>query len=295
MARRSFREILRKGRGYLHDHMKVAALYIAFDGATPLPVYIRDFTKYEDTGDMGKRNKGYATFAQVTPRIIFFRSTLENARHGSIFSIAPGEAYRVERTDPPNDITRTADVTPLSTAEAEGLPVPDDDTVFSATPASYGYVVPANTGHGIYNNGAADQAIVADTPTLLVNDAQAFTDESQLPADLDTYYDGTHIVGRSGDGMLIKVSLTFTPSDETASDLTLWLDIGGVFTRIFEESHEIAYGAGEPHRIILDMIAYNRDTWEANRGRIWVESDGDGLISEVAYQIHRIHKGVTDA
>lgn len=295
MARRSFREILRKGRGDLHDHMKVAALYIAFEGATPLPVYIRDFKKYEDTGDMGKRNKGYATFAQVTPRIIFFRSTLENARHGSIFSIAPGEAYRVERTDPPNDITRTADVMPLSAAEAEGLPVPDDDTVFSALAPAFGYVVPDNTGHGIYTNGGGVQNILADTETLLINDRSGFVDETQLPTDVDTFYDGEFIKGQSGDGMLIKISLTFTPADQNASDLTLWLDIGGVFTRIFDTSNEIAYGAGQPHRIILDMIAYNRDTWDADGAKVWVESDGDGAISGVSYQVHRIHKAKANA
>ena len=127
MPRRSFREVLRKGRGDLHDHMKVPALYIAYEGATPLPVFVRDFTKFEDTGDMGSRTKGYANFAQATPRILFFRETLEDARHGAIFSIAEGEAYRVERTDPPNDITRTADVTPLSAEEADGLPLPSDD------------------------------------------------------------------------------------------------------------------------------------------------------------------------
>ncbi len=295
MPRRSFREILRKGRRDLHDHMKVPALYIAYDGATPIPMYVRDFTKFEDTGDMGSRNKGYATFAQITPRIIFMRNTLEDARHGAIFSIAPGEAYRVERTDPQNDITRTADVTPLSDEEMVDLPVPDDDSVLSALAPAFGYVVPDNTGHGIYNNNAGDQNILADTPSLLVNDAQGFVDESQLPSDIDTYYDGTYIKGKSGDGMLIKVSMTFTPADQNASDLTIWLDIGGVFTRIFETSNEIAYGAGEEHRIILDMIAYNRDTWEANGGRVWVESDGDGAISEVSYQIHRIHKAKTNA
>ncbi|MDR7062018.1 MULTISPECIES: hypothetical protein [unclassified Sphingopyxis] len=126
MPLRSFRKILRKGRRDLHDHMKVPALYIAFEGAEPVPVDVRDHSRFVGTGDMGSRVKGYAEVAEVTPKIIFFRDRLEDARYGSIFSVAPGEAYRVERTDPPNDETRTAYVTPLSAAEAEGLPLPEE-------------------------------------------------------------------------------------------------------------------------------------------------------------------------
>lgn len=126
MPSRSFRTILRKGRRDLHEHMKVAALYIAFDGAEPVAVDIRDHSRFVGTGDMGSRAKGFAEVAEVTPKIIFFRDQLEDARFGAVFSVAAGEAYRVERTDPPNDETRTAYVTPLSAVEAEGLPLPEE-------------------------------------------------------------------------------------------------------------------------------------------------------------------------
>jgi len=202
----------------------------------------------------------------------FLREQLEDARNGAIFSIAPGEAYCVERTDPENDITRTADVTPLSDEEAFGLPVPDDTTVLPAIPATLGYVVPDSTGHGLYDHGGASQVLAADTPVLLLNDRSGFLDESQMPADVDTFYDGTFITGRSGDGMLISISLTFTPSDQVASDLAIWLDIGGTFTRIFGSSNELAFGEGEPHLVRKNLIAYNRDTWQANGGRVWVET-----------------------
>lgn len=124
MPSRSFREILRKGRRDLHEHFKVPALYIAFDGAVPVPVDLRDHTRFVETGDMGSKVKGYASMAEVTPKIIFFRDQLEDARNGAVFSIAIGEAYRVERTDPPNDETRTAHVTPMAPEETLGLPVP---------------------------------------------------------------------------------------------------------------------------------------------------------------------------
>ena len=124
MPRRSFREVLRKGRRDLHYQLQVAALYIAFEGAVPLAVTVRDHTSTVQTGDQGSKAKGYAQMAEVDAHLVFMRADLEDARHGAIFSIAAGEAYRVERTDPPNDITRTAYVSPLSADEADGLPVP---------------------------------------------------------------------------------------------------------------------------------------------------------------------------
>lgn len=127
MPRRSFREVLRKGRRDLHDHMLVPALYIAFDGATPIPVDVRVQRQFVQTADMGSKVKGYAQMVEINPRVTFLVEQLADARHGAIFSIAEGEAYRVERTDPPNDITRSADVVPLSQSEATGLPLPPID------------------------------------------------------------------------------------------------------------------------------------------------------------------------
>jgi len=120
-----FRTALRKARRNLHDHMKVPALYIAYTGADPVAVSVRDFTRINDTGDMGKSSDGYAVISNSAPRLIFFRDELENARVGAVFSVADGVAYRVERTSPPNDETRTVEVTPLSASEAQGLPLPD--------------------------------------------------------------------------------------------------------------------------------------------------------------------------
>lgn len=124
MPRRGFREVLRKGRRDLHDQLQVAALYIAFDGAAPIPVTVRDHTRVIETGDEGSRAKGYAQMVEIEARLVFLRAELDDARNGAIFSLSPGEAYRVERTDRANDITRTAYVSPLSAAEAAGLPVP---------------------------------------------------------------------------------------------------------------------------------------------------------------------------
>jgi hypothetical protein len=124
MPRRSFREVLRKGRRDIHEQLEVPALYIAFDGADPVPVDIRVHRQFAQTGDMGSKVKGYAQMVEVSPRVIFLVEQLADARNGGIFSVVAGEAYRVERTDPTNDITRTADVSIMPLAETIGLPIP---------------------------------------------------------------------------------------------------------------------------------------------------------------------------
>lgn len=128
MTRRSFREILRKARRDLHEQLEVPALYIAHTGAAPVALTVRLHTQVVETGNQGASSKGYAEISEVTPRIVFMRDALEDARYGAIFSIAADEAYQVERTAPPNDISRTADVTVLSDEGRVGLPVPDATT-----------------------------------------------------------------------------------------------------------------------------------------------------------------------
>ncbi|WOE76318.1 hypothetical protein [Alterisphingorhabdus coralli] len=105
--------------------MKTEALFIAYNGAVPIPVTIRDSLRSTTTGDQGSSTNGYAEMADDVPMIVFLVAELADAKHGSIFSVAPGEAYRVERTFPPNDITRKAEVVRLSDSEAAGLPVPE--------------------------------------------------------------------------------------------------------------------------------------------------------------------------
>lgn len=148
----------------------------------------------------------------------------------------------------------------------------------------------AATGWGVYTNGAGAQALTASTKVDLVND-KASVIESQLPSDITTFYDGTKILGRNGDGISVRIDLTFTPSDGTASYLWVALDIGdGSPIEIFPKRFEITGGSGVAHEIPYDFPGYNLGTWEANGATVRVEADGPGNVENVAYIIHRLHK-----
>ena len=110
----------------LHSDRAIPALYIATDGATPIPCTVRVHDKFEGVGaPAGGSISGFAQVQNDTPRIIFI---VDDApafiRNGAVVSVEAGEAYRIDNTQPPHDITITAVVTRLPADEAVGLPVP---------------------------------------------------------------------------------------------------------------------------------------------------------------------------
>jgi hypothetical protein len=126
----SFRDIKRNARRHLHQQMSVKALYVPpVSNPTPLEVTVRLHVSFAPLG--GDIEGGYQFGAErhdTTPRIVFLRSeisTLQNAipERNSIISVETGEAYRVSTVRTPDDITVTAEVTPLSASETIGLPV----------------------------------------------------------------------------------------------------------------------------------------------------------------------------
>lgn len=125
MSRR-VREAMRRGRRDLHREMSVPALYIPVPNATPIPTTVRTHDLPNANGKPGGRDDGYAQNADAKPRLIFLADDAPALiRVNAIVSVEPGEAYRIQFVHPAHGITITADVTKLTAAEAQGLPVPD--------------------------------------------------------------------------------------------------------------------------------------------------------------------------
>lgn len=108
----SFRDIKRKMRRDVHDRMLVPALYYATPTATPRPVTVRLHTKFGAAIGTLPNNQG-AQMVEYEPKILFLTAEVARPRVGAIVSVEVGEAYRVEATDPSDDITITAKVSRL--------------------------------------------------------------------------------------------------------------------------------------------------------------------------------------
>lgn len=109
--------------------MKVTAFYIESSGSNPVLLNVRIHTKWDSTSMDAPTNSGTMVSRQsIFPKILFMLDELRREgitlRKRAIVSVEPGEAYKLDHSEPPDDISQSWIVTPLDAGDAEGLPVP---------------------------------------------------------------------------------------------------------------------------------------------------------------------------
>lgn len=122
----SFRDIKRRARRDVQLHLRVPALYLASIDAVPVQCFVRVHTKFQALGDMKGTNFNYAEREDITPRIIIWREEIPQPVRNAIISVEAGEAYHIDNTQPPDDLTITAMVTQLDNEDPKlaDLPIP---------------------------------------------------------------------------------------------------------------------------------------------------------------------------
>lgn len=149
------------------------------------------------------------------------------------------------------------------------------------------------TGWGAYNDtqytSGSPLSIIADTDTLFPNNAGAVI-ESQKPSDVTTFYDGSVITGRSGDGALITIDLIATPTSVATTALEIWFDIGGAVGELYRRIVTFPKGNGIPRPINFTTSVYTLDTWEINGATVYVRANGPVDLYNIRYVITRTHK-----
>lgn len=140
-----------------------------------------------------------------------------------------------------------------------------------------------------YPNAGAAFAVVADTDTLLPNNAGTVID-SQKPTDIATFYDGTIITGRDGDSLDVMIYFKATPSAINQS-LDVWIDIGGTIGELYRNTFTFPRGAGVERGILYALPSgYTLGTWEGNGGTVYVRSDAALTLHSINYNFDRTHK-----
>ena len=277
----------------LHHDRSVPALYIAAPGAQPVACTVRTHDRIEAQGALPASSmNGFAQIQESVPKLIFIADDAPDPiRRGATVSVEAGEAYRIDHVEPPHDITVTAKVTKLTAGEAMGLPLPVDVVPMAAPVGAQPVELLRDlTGHGVYGHTGGPQTIAANVTTVVANN-RGTEDETQKPSDIATFYDGERITGRAGDGLGGTLLFTFTPSDGTASWLTVYLR-GTNGRVIFPMTVQLPGGSGFTHRLTHTFSAYNRATWAQSGVEVVVECDGAGVLNEVQYVLHRLHKAL---
>lgn len=171
--------------------------------------------------------------------------------------------------------------------DVDGTPAAGDLLRFNGTL----WEVTSPTGWAAYVHGGGAQSLSASTRTQLQIDG-ATKIETQLPSDSGPLWDDVNdkITGRNGDSIVVKIQGVFTPSDATASNLKLDVDIGGSVGIVEKQDFPITNGAGVAHDFSWTFLAYTLDTWEANGGAVYATSDGAGGVTGLRIIITRTHR-----
>jgi len=103
----TWREQKRAARQIVHTTFGIEAQYYAAKGAASTTVHVRLQTKFGlITQDPRNAREGWAQMQSIEPHLVFMRSEQEPA-HGAVVWLQIGEAYMIDNTLPPDDITRT--------------------------------------------------------------------------------------------------------------------------------------------------------------------------------------------
>lgn len=134
--------------------------------------------------------------------------------------------------------------------------------------------------------------VLANTPTILPNNAGNVRD-TQKPPYIPTYYDGTGVLGRNGDGLDIMIYFTAIPSIAN-QNIDVWIDIGDLTPIVlYFETKDFPKGAGEIRGIKYSLpSAYTLDTWEANKGKVYIESNANLDVYGMVFNFDTSHRAV---
>ena len=182
-------------------------------------------------------------------------------------------------------------------AQDEPLPPPIDHApliarieALEAAPPPAPYIPP--TGWAVYNHGGGALALTGGVRTQLVIDG-ATKIETEMPPGMGSLWDTSNnaIRGRLGDGIVVKVSFTFTPSSGVANEMLAEIDVGGGVGVVEIQTFAVNKGAGVPIYISWTFTAYTLDTWVANGGKIYVTANGPGSLTVPVVLIQHTHRG----
>ena len=131
-------------------------------------------------------------------------------------------------------------------------------------------------------------SIVSNTDTVLPNNAGSVID-SQKPDDIATFYDGTVITGRNGDGLAITIDFNAVPTNVNTTYIEVWVDIGGAVGELYRRIISFPKGVGEIRPVNFTVVGYTLGTWETNGGTVYVRANGSADLYNIRYVLTRTH------
>lgn len=135
--------------------------------------------------------------------------------------------------------------------------------------------------------------VSAGTTSVIDIDGLSNTIKTQLPVGVSDLYDvSTSKITpiSSGDGYIFTLGFKASNTSNNG-DATIFVDIGGVFNRLFARVFRFPRGSGTAHEFYFSSSFYTLNTFLANGGLIKIESGiGNTSVYDIVLQVHRTHK-----
>lgn len=180
------------------------------------------------------------------------------------------------------------------TKSSEHIPLPYDLVekmkIFLETLDTSNVTGWANYVDSQYTDGSPLVLTTAEGLINLPNNA-GNTIESFLPIGMSSFYDGTKIIGLTGNAYVITMEYKVRPTSAAASPRILTsIDIGGAVGNIFQRDFTMGKGNGVIHNYLSAFLYFTLDTWEANGGTVKVQAIGSDVeIFDIRYLISLQH------
>jgi len=167
------------------------------------------------------------------------------------------------------------------------IPITVGSTTFKVDPRQLLGGGRADYADSTYTSGSPF-SLSANTDTLLPNDGVNGPKTYEPPG--FTLYSSGKIRGKEGDALTITVEFKSEPTNQTATNLEIWFDIGGSVGELYRRITTFPKGAGVVRNIVNTTLVYTLDTWEANGAEVYVRSNGPVDIYNIRYVIARTFK-----
>ena len=180
---------------------------------------------------------------------------------------------------------------PNSTENTVTLTLPPEDATIATVDQAKGWSGWAQYGDSQYTS--ASPLVVNQGNTATINiDGLGNTIKTQLPIGVNDFYDTVNskiTPVKEGDGYNFSLSFKGTTSSQNGS-ATVFVDIGGAFTRLFPRLVLFPKGANNEQDFYFTSQYYTLNTFKGNGGIIKIESnEGNTSIYDISLQIHKTH------
>ncbi len=194
----------------------------------------------------------------------------------------PINAQTVVDTYLPEDVTEFYVPTSLA-YDTETANFTIGDTVTGGTSSATGIIT------AIADNGTDGTLYLAGVTGTFADD-ETITDETTGSAAVNGTLDQGGIIGIEGEGIVFTVDLKCKPSNPATTYIEVWVDIGGGVGELYRRIISFPKGNTVERPITLSTAAYTLDTWESNRGTIYIEANNTADVYEARVVVFRIHK-----